>query len=454
MAGEVVKDAQGQEWRSTQGGQWRLYKNGKATDTLSKTNPAGGAQTGGGLTLPPAQPPQVDAGASQPTTVNNQPVSNLSPEGSQWLNLAWQNLQQQVAQGIITPQQAQQQGEQNNKLIAGESPALQKQRLDLQGKVQQGLINYSDLENQMYQAKQAGNTTSPETNKSVTADSSTADVVNQSFDIAKGGQVAGNTLTNPNQVNPFGSSNVTYDPVTGQPTVTQSLSQPNQNVLSGVQGTSVGASQVAQGLLGNQYNQFVQGAGPQSGYSDPELEKAIYARLTQGMDDKFAREEEQLSQTLANRGIGVGSGEAYTNAMKDFRESKNTAYENARNNATVQGTQTALQRQGTNVGALSALTGGVGTLGQVGQAGFYQPNFQGFNAVSYQQPDVQGLYNTQYAGQLTREQIEAQLEQQRIQSGATLGAAGISAEASKHNANLAHSNQPQTTGFNSKPPGS
>lgn len=447
MAGEVVRDAQGREWRATEGGQWRLYENGKKTNTLSKTNPAG-AGAGG------AKPGAADAGASQPTTVNDTTPSNLSPAGSQWLNLAWQNLQQQVAQGLITPAQAQKQGEQNNALIASESPELQAERLNLQGKVQQGLINYSDLENQMYQAKQAGNTTAPETNKSVTADSSTADVVNQTFDIAKGAQIAGGQLSNPDQNGPFGSRNVTYDPVTGQPILNDTLSKDNQNVLSGIQGTSVGASQVAQGLLGNQYGQFVQGAGPQSGYSDPALEKAIYSRLTQGFEQQDKRETEDFEQRLANRGIGVGSGEGYTNAMRDFQTAKNERYENARNNATIQGTQTALQRQGNNVGALSALTGGVGTLGQVGQSGFYQPNFQGYNAVQYQQPDLQGLYNTNYAGQLTREQMKSQEEQQRIAAGATLGAAGIAAEASKANAETVAGSKPQPGAFASRPPGS
>lgn len=445
-AGDKIVDAQGQEWRYTQGGNWRLYKNGKATDTLSKTQPGAGPEA--------AKPGATDAGASQPTTINNVAPSNLSPEGAQWLNIGWQNLQKQVADGLITQEQALAQGQNNNALIASETPAQQKQRLELQGKVQQGLINYSDLENQMYQTKQAANTTAPETNQSVTPESTSADVVNQTFDIAKGGQIAGNTLTNPNQVNPFGSSTVTIDPNTGQPTVTQSLSQPNQQVLSGIQGSSNAATGAVQGLIADQYDRFISGAGPQSGYSDPELEKAIYARLTQGFDQQDRREQEDFEQRLANRGIGVGSGEGYTNAMRDFQTAKNERYENARNNATIQGTQTALQRQGNNVGALGAITGGIGTLGQVGQAGFYQPNFQAFNAVQYNQPDLQGLYNTQFAGQLTREQIASQEEQQRIAAGATLGAAGIAAEASKHNAGLAADSKPQQGAFATRPPGS
>lgn len=408
-AGDKIVDAQGQEWRYTQGGNWRLYKNGKATDTLSKTQP------GAGATPEAAKPGATDAGASQPTTINNVAPSNLSPEGAQWLNIGWQNLQKQVADGLITQEQALAQGQNNNALIASETPAQQAERLNLQGKVQQGLINYSDLENQMYQIKQAANQTSPQTGVNLTPESTTSQVTNEIADVAKGSAIQETLLTNANQQNPFGNQTVTVDPNTGQPIVKQELSKDNQQVLSGIQGTSNVASGVVQNLIGDQYDRFLSGAGPQSGYSDPELEKAIYSRLTQGFDQQDKREQEDFEQRLANRGIGVGSGEGYTNAMRDFQTAKNERYENARNNATIQGTQTALQRQATNVGALGAVTGGIGTLGQTAQAGFYQPNFQQFNAATVQQPDVQGLYNTQYAGQLTREQIASQEKQQQMQ---------------------------------------
>jgi len=441
-AGEKYTSPDGKTWVATEGGNWREYVNGKATGNVSK-----GSTPPGGAAAPGATPAATDAGASQQTTVNNTPPSNLSPQGSQWLNLAWQNLQQQVAQGLLTPAQAQAQGEQNNKLIASESPAMQAKRLDMQGQVQAGLMNYSDLENQMYQNKQNESQTAPTTGTNLTADSTTSQVANEISDQAKGSTMAGNLLTNPNQVGPFGSSTTTIDPVTGQPTVTQNLSQANQNVLGGIQGMSQGATGVGQGLINNQYGQFVQGAGPQSGYADPELEKAIYGRLTQGFaeDDKVERED--FEQRLANRGIGVGSGDAYNNAMRQYQTAKDTKYENARNNATIQGTQTAVQRQANNVGALGALTGGVGTLGQVGQAGFYQPNFQAFNSVAYNQPDVQGLYGTQVGTALTREQIQAEKDMQAKQLAAQkslmAGAGGGGHEES--------SSPPP---FNVRPPGS
>lgn len=409
--GEKYTSPDGKTWVFTEGGNWREYKNGKATDNISK-----GATPPGGAAATPGAP------TGGPTVIENQTPPAQSPQQREYMAQANADIQKQIAAGL-NPAQGAAELERQTKFINGLSPALQTAALNLHGQVQGGGINQTQLENEIYNQQQNENATQPKTNVNLTDKSTTSEVTNQVLDTAKGATAAGNKLTNPNQVNDFGSSTVTIDPITGQPTVNQSLSAGNKAALSGIQGTGVQASQVAQGLLGNQYGQFVQGAGPQSGYMDQGLEQAVYGRLTQGFDDQKARENEQLQQTLANRGIPVGS-QAYTNATKDFSTNWDTRYENARNNATQQGTATALQRQSNNIGGLGALNQGVGTLAGVGQGGLVQPNFQGFQSVAYNQPDTQGLYNTQYAGQLTREQIEAQLEQQRIAKSAIAGAGG------------------------------
>lgn len=441
--GEKFVDAQGREWRGTEGGNWRLYQNGKPTSTVSK----GSAPPGGGAAAAPGALP-----ADQRQTIENNTPAKLSPEGAQWLNLASQSLQQQVAQGLIPQATADQQMRANQAEVSSLSPELQKRKLDLQGQVMQGLINQSQADNQMFSLKTQENSTSPVTNTNLSPDSTTSDVINNTFDVSKAATGAGNTLTNPNQYNPFGSSVVTIDPVTGQPTVTQSFTGANQRALEGIQGTGISASQVAQGLLGDKFDQFVQGAGPQSGYSDPALEQAVYSRLTRGYDQDYEQQLEAKKQELANRGIGVGN-QAYSNEMNRFDRMWDEKRLQARESATLQGTNAALQRQQNNVGALGTLSGGLGTLGGLGQSGFYQPNFQGFNSVQYQQPDVQGLYGTQYAGQLTREGYQNELERQRIAAGATTEAASIAAEASKANAATA-ANASKPGAFATKPPGS
>lgn len=464
--GESYTSPDGKTWKFTEGGNWREYVNGKKTDNISKgSTPPGGAPGGAASTVPvgaatPPAPvtPAITAAAATP--VNNQNTQNapteLSPQATEYLTGVKNDLQAQVAQGAIAQATADTEYTRRQNEAAAMSPGQQQAALKSYQDMKAGKIDLGQFDKQLYQNQIAADVTNPQPAPNTKLDT-TSDVIKTVSDTANNTTQAGNILTNPNQNNAFGSSTVTVDPITGQPIVNQTLSDANQKSLEGIQSTGVQASDVAKGLIGNQYGQFVQGAGPQSGYSDPALEKAVYDRLTRDYADRFGREEEQLSQTLANRGIPVGS-KAYENAMGDFRKNRDAQYETAQNNAVQQGTATALTRQQNNIGGLGALTGGIGTLSGVGQGGFYNPNFQGFSSVAYNQPDVQGLYNTQYAGQLTREQIAAQIEQQKIAANATLGAAGKAAEASKANtaANIAANkeNKPETTSFTTKPPGS
>ena len=423
-AGTKVTFADGSTGYVTEGGQYRIDSGPNKGKLWGGAVPgaAGGAAAGGtGEQI-------AQTAFNTPDAIENTTPSSLSPQGQAYLAKSRADLDQQVRDSGLPQASADAEYQRRAQQMAAMSPAMQKVAWEVQSQVGPGGINQAQADQEIYQQSTRENATQPNTNTSLTEKSTTADVQNQIADSAKASAMAGNQLTNPNQVNDFGSSNVTIDPITGQPTVTQKLSGENKNVLSGIQGTSVKASDVAQGLLGNQYGQFVEGAGPQSGYSDPRLEQAVYGRLTRDFGDRFGREEEQLQQTLAQRGIPVGS-QAYTNAMHDFRTSRDTAYENAQANAVQQGTATALTRQQNNVGALSALNQGVQTTADVGQAGFYQPNFQGFNSVAYQQPDVQGLYNTKSAEQLAREKMASDEAQQKIAANAALGVAGINAKA-------------------------
>lgn len=421
----------------------KLYQ-GPLGDTSAAASPGSSA-------FPP-NGPNVQPGTPTPTTTPTSTVGQTSA-GKQFLDGVYSDLQQMVAAGVVDQATADKEFQRRQQETQGLSPALLDEQLRLYNQLKSGQIDVKGFDQGVERAKLNAQTTSPQTTANLTDKSTTSQVANAISDQSKLNTVAGNILTNPNQVNPFGSQTTTIDPITGQPLITQNLSQANQNVLGGVQGNAVNASSVLQGLLGNQYNQFLQGAGPQSGYADQQLQDAIYGRLTQGLDQQKAREAEQLSQTLANRGIPIGS-EAYSNAMRDFTTNWDTRFENARNDATVQATNTALQRQQNNVGALGTLQSGFGTLGGLGQSGLYLPQFQGFNATQYQQPNLQELYGTQYAGQLTREGLEAQIEQQKIAAGATTAAAGIAAEASKANAATAANSRPGTSAFTTKPPGS
>lgn len=217
------------------------------------------------------------------------------------------------------------------------------------------------------------------------------DVFNTTANVAQGSAVAGNMLTNPNQTNPFGSQTTTYDPVTGAPTVNQSLSKGNQGVVNSIQGNAQ--------LSGNALNQiFSTGAlgsltgntksgkvGPMSNY-----EKAVYDKLTYGTKDQEARDRANLEQTLAQRGIPVGS-ELYNDQMKQVNDRYDQIYQTAKGQAVEQGTNQTLSY--------------IPTLAGVNTGGYMNPNFQGFQSVAYQQPDVGSIFNTLTQKDLTQQQI-------------------------------------------------
>ena len=190
-----------------------------------------------------------------------------------------------------------------------------------------------------------------------------------------------NPIVNPAlQSNPGGTRSITYNE-SGQPIIEDQLSTANQKVLGGLQDAGVNAGSNINSLLtGGIYNSLNNPAGAgQPGAANPNAqaglqsnyEKAIFDRLTYGLDRQRKQEQEQLEQTLANRGIPVGST-AYSNQVRDFNDRYDTQMQNARNNAVIGGQQLAQ-------GALGSLSG-------VQQSGFYKPEFQGFNSVNPGQP--------------------------------------------------------------------
>lgn len=63
-----------------------------------------------------------------------------------------------------------------------------------------------------------------------------------------------------------------------------------------------------------------------------QSQDALYSRNTEYLDPQFQKGEEALRTRMANQGIVEGS-EAYSNAMQDFNQGRETAYRQARNEA-------------------------------------------------------------------------------------------------------------------------
>lgn len=98
--------------------------------------------------------------------------------------------------------------------------------------------------------------------------------------------------------------------------------------------TSVGANQNAGALSADQNNsakvQTNLGLDPQ--LLQQQTSDALYKANTQYLDPQFNQQQQQIESKLANQGITRGS-EAYNNAMLNFNNQKQQAYESARNNA-------------------------------------------------------------------------------------------------------------------------
>jgi hypothetical protein len=228
-----------------------------------------------------------------------------------------------------------------------------------------------------------------------------SDVLNTGLAYNQQQAIQGNKLTNPNQMGPFANQNVTYDPVTGQPTVNTQLSQGNQNVVGGYQGAAGSANNALSRVLND---------GLFTGNSDNSaLTKSIFGQLTQGVDDQKQKEMTQLGQTLANRGIPVGS-KLYNDQMDQLGKRYDDIYSNARYQSVQQGNQYGLQA--------------AGQLANIGRSGYFDPNLQQFQSQPYSQVDVGSIFNTLQGTQLGEKQIAGDLQKARLGYGGRGGSGG------------------------------
>ena len=162
-----------------------------------------------------------------------------------------------------------------------------------------------------------------------------------------GTAIASNVLGQTNQNTPYGnlsySQRGTYsfkDPLSGktyqlpQFTATQTLSPIQQNILDQTQGAQLNLGQIA-----NERSGFLQDylAKPFS-LDNSAVEGRLFELGKGQLDPVFARNQQNLEQSLANRGVKMGSG-AYQQQMEDFSKSRDSAY----NDLLLRGHQTATQ---------------------------------------------------------------------------------------------------------------
>jgi hypothetical protein len=108
--------------------------------------------------------------------------------------------------------------------------------------------------------------------------------------------------------------------------------------------------------------------------SVPEIADQAYSAFTSRLDPQWQQREQAQKTELANQGLSPG-GEAYTNAMRDFNQGRNDAYQQA------------------NLGAIQTMP----QTFNLAQAAYNQP-LNSFNLLrSGMQPGA-GLQATDYSG--------------------------------------------------------
>ena len=128
-----------------------------------------------------------------------------------------------------------------------------------------------------------------------------------------------------NQNTPYGSLTWTQanpkDPKS-QWTSNINLNPLGQQTLDSQMRMSQGLGNLAEGAMGNI------NTGPMDLSSVQDINDKAYGALTSRLDPQWAQREEMQKTQLANQGLAPG-GEAYTNAMRDFGNQRNDAYQQA-----------------------------------------------------------------------------------------------------------------------------
>lgn len=172
--------------------------------------------------------------------------------------------------------------------------------------------------------------------------------------------VAQNELNNVNRVGPAGSTTFDQtggytDPTTGQfvpqTTETTQLSPLGSQLLGGQQtlaneempAITAGGANVQPLDITSGANAATVAGGPQA--LDSTVSNAVYGQQAGFLDPQWQEQQTQLQDQLSRQGIPVGS-DAYSNAMKQFNNSKTQAYQSAQDSATTQGANIAGQNFG------------------------------------------------------------------------------------------------------------
>jgi hypothetical protein len=207
-----------------------------------------------------------------------------------------------------------------------------------------------------------------------------------------------------------------------QYTETVGLAPAQQTLLNQQNAQNISLGGGAQSNLVNQINQNSATGAPNFGDSRQQAQDALYKNQTQYLDPRFKEQGTLLSSQLANQGVVPGT-EAYDNAMRDFNNSKQQAYQGAMDTA-IGGAST---QQGQNIQNYAALQNQpINQLSALrGQGQVQTPNFQQPGMTNAQGADIGSAFAQQYGGNLAGYNANVAAQNANTQGLYGLGASAL-----------------------------
>jgi len=214
-----------------------------------------------------------------------------------------------------------------------------------------------------------------------------------------GASIANNLMSHPNVTTPLGSQTWTQNgntPIDIPGLGTINIPQYSQNISLSPEQQSLyqGQTGLQQNLMGQAQNNLSDNSSVQ-GIADK-----AYSAMTSRLDPQWQHAQEMQQAQLANQGL-VPGGEAYDNAMRDFNNAKNDAYQQAQLGA-IQTMPIAMQARDLPLNELNALrTGSPVNMPQF-QPTQYSMGAQGPQSLQAAQGMAgwqQAMYNSQVAQQ-------------------------------------------------------
>lgn len=216
-----------------------------------------------------------------------------------------------------------------------------------------------------------------------------AGAINAGLDVAGQTAAVEDRYNRIDQSTPFGSQKYSVDPVTGRTVVNQTLADDQEQIRQGDSAISrMGRDLASQNLQGSGLDKAFDPKSQDFTNEQRHYEDAAFNNLTRNFARDKAKETNDLNQSLADRGIPVGS-EQYNSVMTSQNEFWGGREDQARNAAMEAGLKNWGAAANVGAGIRNQRLGETQGLSALGP-GMQSPNFFAPGQIGFQAPDVPG----------------------------------------------------------------